>query len=549
MKKINRVFLAVLFLNCCSYVTGQNSAKPFSSVSIQDSKYANVFIYLHTDRSYYLPGESVFLKAFFLDNLNNRSYPPDDTLHISLLDQEGIEVSSGIFPVTNNLIDGKIELPDFLAEGNYILVAFSRKTNWRSPEKMFSRIVEIRKSVKPDLITDLSLKDSTYEPGSLLTAQIKFSGRDNKPVTQGFTYLLTGVSGEILNGKGKANNEGLATLTFKLPEFDKKEDLKLFVTPSYKNTKTITGVVIPTRDNYTGGKQFKVSNLPSNEFKHLNIRLNTVSLSNEKSDKFRLDISVTDEDGVPVMANLSVSVSNIIPGQLSFENDNIVSYITLKRTPTENVKNADIKQYFAQYLLQKTRLPGSQFIVQEKNDPRKLRKKHEPVNQKKQDGYSSDRNIFDILMSIKPYHIDNGKITFGINTVNSINNQDGALIIVDGIKMGTDPSILNSIPVPDIARITASTNVMDIQRYSGLNNVGIIEIFMKKNKDFIKNEETADLAKSSTLFWGPAIMTDSSGKASATFFNNNNSPEILISVEGIAANGLCGSSTICYKVK
>jgi hypothetical protein len=44
-------------------------------------------------------------------------------------------------------------------------------------------------------------------------------------------------------------------------------------------------------------------------------------------------------------------------------------------------------------------------------------------------------------------------------------------------------------------------------------------------------------------------MTDSSGKASASFFSNDNSTEVLISVEGIAANGLSGSSSLLYSVK
>lgn len=128
-------------------------------------------------------------------------------------------------------------------------------------------------------------------------------------------------------------------------------------------------------------------------------------------------------------------------------------------------------------------------------------------------------------------------------------DQDGALIIVDGIKMGTDVELLNNIPLPDVARITASTNVLDIQRYSAMNSVGIIEIFMKKNNDFVKNEETSAKSKSSTLFWGPDIITDSSGKASISFFNNDKSAEVIISVDGIAANGLYGSSSIHYSVK
>lgn len=44
-------------------------------------------------------------------------------------------------------------------------------------------------------------------------------------------------------------------------------------------------------------------------------------------------------------------------------------------------------------------------------------------------------------------------------------------------------------------------------------------------------------------------MTDSSGKAYVSFFNNEKSIEILISVNGMAANGVCGSSSIQYSVR
>jgi hypothetical protein len=133
--------------------------------------------------------------------------------------------------------------------------------------------------------------------------------------------------------------------------------------------------------------------------------------------------------------------------------------------------------------------------------------------------------------------------------MNSINNQDGALIVVDGIKMGTDASVLSTIPVSDIAHINASTNTMDIQKYSGMNNVGVIEIYTKKNSSVLKKEANVAKAKSNLLFWGPDIITDNSGKASINFINNNLSPEILISVDGIAANGLSGSSAIHYAGK
>jgi hypothetical protein len=510
-------------------------------------QYSNT-VYLQTDRNYYLPGESIMFKAFILNDSNSKSGPVNDTLNVFLLDQEGINCATGSFPVTNSQLDGVIVLPDFLSEGNYILIASVRSKNNLSPEKMFSSIIGIRESFEPELITDLSLSDSLYEPGNLLTAQIRFSPKENKPVAVNYTYQLISESGEILNGKGKSGSDGLSTLKLQLPKFDEKESIKLLVKPSYKGIKSATGILIPTHFNYPAKTNIG-GIMPVNEFKHLNIKLTTLKLQDRQDEKVQLDINVTDDKGDPIMANLSVSASNLSDDRYSFKNESIVDYTIRKRNIPEDNTNQDFRKYYTHYLLQETQSPGKQFVFQEKNNEKKLHKREESANQKKEEGYSSDRNIFDILMSVKPYHIENGKISFGISTMNSLNNQDGALIIVDGIKRGTDISVLSNIPVPDIARITASTNVMDIQRYSAMNNVGIIEITMKKNSAYGKKTESESSIKGNTLFWGPNIITDKSGNASISFLNNRQSDDILITVQGMAGNGLSGSSTIHYKGK
>jgi hypothetical protein len=407
---------------------------------------------------------------------------------------------------------------------------------------MFSRIIEIRKSVDNYLNTKLSLTEASYESGGMLTAQLRFSGDENKPVPASFTYQLNGLKEEIINGNNKANNEGLATLKLQLPKFDSKENLKLIVIPSYKGTKNITGVVIPTQFNTVNNNASQDKTQTPVESKRLNIQLKPTNLSTDKNDRVVLDISVTDEKGMPVMANLTISASNNIPTQLPLQNDNILSYSTRKNSQTDAV--TDVREFFTRQLNMITQAPGSAFIVQEKNNAKKLRKREMAYNQKNQVGYSSDRTIYEILMSIKPYRMEGGRITFGLGVGNSVNYADGALIVVDGIKMGTDASVLSTIPVPDIAKITASTQVMDIQKYSAMNSVGVIEITTKKSPEFLKNEANAGKAKSSTLFWGPDIMTDNTGKASINFSKNDKSAEVLISVDGMAANGVCGSTSL-----
>jgi hypothetical protein len=501
-------------------------------------------VYLHLDRSYYMPGESMFFKAYFSNDMNNQIVTGDDSLHLVILDQDGLDVSSGLFAVSNNMITGEVSLPDILTEGNYIVVGYTNSMKNLSPDKMFSRIIEIRKSMDNYLNTKISLTETSYESGGMLTAQLRFSGDENKPVPASFTYQLNGQKEEILNGNNKANSEGLATLKLQLPKFDSKENLKLIVIPSYKSTKNITGVIIPTQFNTVNNNTGQDKTQPSAESKHLNIQLKPTNLSTDKNDRIVLDISVTDEKGMPVMANLTISASNNIPTQLPLQNDNILTFSERKNNKTDAVTNTDVKEFFTRQLNQITQAPGSPFIVQEKNNAKKLRKKEMAFNQKNQVGYSSDRTIYEILMSIKPYRMEGGRITFGLGVGNSVNYADGALIVVDGIKMGTDASVLSTIPVPDIAKITASTQVMDIQKYSAMNSVGVIEITTKKSPEFLKNEANASKAKSSTLYWGPDIMTDNTGKASINFSKNDKSAEVLISVDGMAANGVCGSTSL-----
>ena len=536
MKNFNKAILTVLFLISCMSLTGGN-------LSATNPK---VLVYLHTDRRYYIPGETVFFKAYILEDSKNITILKNDSLCVSLLDQDGLEVASGLVPLDNSQISGNIKLPDVLTEGNYILLASTRQSGNQSPEKMFSRIIEIREAADPDLITDLSLKDTMYTPGSLLTAQIKFYGKENKAVPAGFAYRLSGTKGDILSGKSKANDEGQATLQLQLPQFDKSENLKLIIDPSYKGSRTMTGIIIPTLSNYIPGNKTKYKNNVTSGAGHLNIALRTTTVQSGKEEKVNLDISVTDDKGIPTMASLSVSASNIFKNQFTDENDNIAGYLNRMGDPSAVVSGQNTNKYFTQYLIQQTQSPGIPFIVHEKNNPKKLKRIEQS---RKEYGYSGDRSIFDILMQIKPYHIENGKIIFGINALNSVNSLEGALIVVDGVKMGTNSDILNTIPVRDIARITASTNVMDMQRYSALNSIGVIEISMKKSNDFINKEESASDPKNSTLFWGPDIKTDTNGKASVSFVNNRLSSAILIAAEGIAANGLSGSCSLNYHAK
>ena len=74
------------------------------------------------------------------------------------------------------------------------------------------------------------------------------------------------------------------------------------------------------------------------------------------------------------------------------------------------------------------------------------------------------------------------KIIFGGPT--SVNAQGGALIVIDGSKLGDDVSVLNNISPKDVQDIKILTSLSDIQKYTGFNPVGVIEITLKKGELF-----------------------------------------------------------------
>ncbi|MBL7966099.1 MAG: carboxypeptidase regulatory-like domain-containing protein [Prolixibacteraceae bacterium] len=182
---------------------------------------------------------------------------------------------------------------------------------------------------------------------------------------------------------------------------------------------------------------------------------------------------------------------------------------------------------------------------------------------------STSTNLMDVIKSIKPYKIMNNQIVF-IGTENSINYQGGALIVLDGQQMGTDISAISNISPMEVDHINVSTNPMDIQRYTGLNSVGVIEIFQKKAKtpegEKTKGPErkydgeyrlanpfeaaSTNLKRDTrtTLLWIPEQKVDASGQFEFTVTGGRVVSDFIIEVQGVTNNGRLGSGRIMFSV-
>jgi hypothetical protein len=165
---------------------------------------------------------------------------------------------------------------------------------------------------------------------------------------------------------------------------------------------------------------------------------------------------------------------------------------------------------------------------------------------------SNSTTLLEVIKTIRPFEMMGGKIVF--RGANSIIAQDGALIVIDGIKMGTDPSILSSFSVQDVEDIQIFVNPIDMSRYTALNSVGVIEIKTKRGKNTSSLSEDPNKGNDASLFkpeaigndkydlkttlqWIPVLFTDVNGEATIPFKTGGIKSTFVIEIAGFTDQG------------
>lgn len=239
--------------------------------------------------------------------------------------------------------------------------------------------------------------------------------------------------------------------------------------------------------------------------------------------------------------------------------------------------NKDISEYIANYvvkysLLSKDQVAGEPYFSYNEDLFSKAPRQERPNtvaldSQRKM--LSSATNIMDVIKTIKPYSIMNNQIVF-VGSENSLYSQGGALLVIDGHQMGTDISAIQTLSPFDVDHINVSTNPMDIQRYTGLNSVGIVEIFLKNaitSAPAAKKESTSKYDGAyripnvfptepanpkrdnrTTLLWIPEQKVDETGQFEFTVTAGKVVSDFVIDVQGMTPDGRLGSGNAVISV-
>jgi len=184
-------------------------------------------------------------------------------------------------------------------------------------------------------------------------------------------------------------------------------------------------------------------------------------------------------------------------------------------------------------------------------------------------GYSGQGSFIEVLSRMTTnINVVNYKILF--RGFNSLMNQSGAMIVVDGMPLGEDIRILDNLNPNDIENIKIVKNPGAAVRYQGGSLSGLIEITLKDNKDFhageyksiyknkvdykgyrfsrefyspiYKNNEekltTYDIRN--TLYWNHDLRIDETGKKKISFYNSDQKMKVKVIAEGMNFDQMAG---------
>ena len=110
-------------------------------------------IYIHTDKTFYLTGETIWLKAYLVDASFHKPIGVSSISYIEVLSKDLKPVLQAKIAMKKGFGNGYLVIPGFLNSGNYILRAY---TNWMknfSPDFYFEQPITIVNTMKRLTIT------------------------------------------------------------------------------------------------------------------------------------------------------------------------------------------------------------------------------------------------------------------------------------------------------------------------------------------------------------------------------------------------------------
>jgi hypothetical protein len=137
---LEKIFLSILPLMLFVIETTAQTIGKWVSLN---EKHPVEKLYLHTDREFFFPGETIWLKSYLTDSRSDRLIPGVENILVQLTDEKGEAVLETNLLSINGQSPGHIFLPDTFPPGNYLLRAGTEYLENFGEGSFFHKAIEI----------------------------------------------------------------------------------------------------------------------------------------------------------------------------------------------------------------------------------------------------------------------------------------------------------------------------------------------------------------------------------------------------------------------
>ncbi len=128
--------------------------------NVQDSATIIEKVYIHTDRDYYLPGDTLWFKAYLIDASHMLLSDHSKNLHVEIISHGSVIIDSRIVRIDNGLGKGDFILPDSLESGSYFIRAYTNHMRNFGEDIFFNKEIKIFSNTDSEV-----LASDSEEPG------------------------------------------------------------------------------------------------------------------------------------------------------------------------------------------------------------------------------------------------------------------------------------------------------------------------------------------------------------------------------------------------
>ena len=172
-------------------------------------------IYLHTDRAFYKPGESIWFAAYVRNADDLKASRKSELVYVEWIAPNGKTEKTLTLIAQNGVVAGDILTTKEMVGGTYKLKAY---TNWqKNTETYFEKEIQLQKTVLPRLRMELDFEREAYGAGDEVIVKLDLNTLENAPLKDyEFSYVFNLNGEQISETKGTTDAAGHAELKLQL---------------------------------------------------------------------------------------------------------------------------------------------------------------------------------------------------------------------------------------------------------------------------------------------------------------------------------------------